>query len=236
MKRIALLCIISLLLSGCVDISDGFSGRVSEPAAETPSDEEIYKTYAFTALDNDFLAACFYIGDSVFAGLADSEILETRLTERIFAESGASVGNITETRFPSPSGDGYVDILTALVNEPPDDLIILLGTDDVATSNAESFTAGYLKLISLIRTFAPSVSITVLSIPPIVGENAAIIEFNAALKAAVDELRDSGVRYLDLDTELKNARGELKSRYALSDGVSLNTYGLYAILWRVCNT
>ena len=241
-KKFIILLLLTLFLSGCSDISHiGFSEvTTSENTAdgEVPSDEpEAYRVHTFYAKDEEFILTCVFIGDEFFKSLADSGILNSG---QVFAKEGAKAGNITELRFPLPTGDGEIGVLTALVNENPENIIILLGKNDIINSGAEVFADNYTALLTLIKTYRPDSLITVLSIPPAdvethVYNNEIISRYNLMLKSAVSGFRDGNIRFLNLDAELKNPQGRLKSLYAQSDGVSLTDAGMQAVLWAICN-
>jgi len=240
MFKKCLILIITLLLCGCKDITGNFSGG-EQTTAPPPNENETYTNYASFVQDEDFLLKSVFIGDSIFRDFADSGVLTTGL---VYAINGVKVGEITEKRFPLPSGDGEIDLLTALANEKPENVFILLGTNNAAVygmNGIEAFTNDYLHLITLIKTYSPQSSITALSITPVNKEregfdNMLIDAYNNALEAAISELRDEDVRFLCMNSELKNPQGMLKSRYGQSDGIHLTTSAYHAILWLICNS
>ena len=238
LEKAAVLLALSVCLCGCVDISGGgelpyFADTTDNPGSAVFSspdktdggEPEVYPTYTFYKKDEEFLSTCFFIGDSIFLALSGSGVLEPG---QVFANEGAKAADGIKT-----------DVLTALVNQNPANVIILLGTNDISVSDKETFCSDYKKLISIIKTYRPDTKITVLSITPVGKEangysNEIIDGYNAALKDAVKDLRGSGVRFIDLREELKNAQGELKSKYGRSDGIHLTEAAYYAILWRIC--
>jgi lysophospholipase L1-like esterase len=197
---------------------------------------ELYQTHIFTEENERFIESSIFIGDGIFGGFVSGGILRA---EQVFASDDTTASNAIEKRFPLPSDNSGIYLLTALVNQNPENVVILLGMNDILTSTAEEFCADYIKLISFIKTYCPDTIITVLSITPVRDEsdtdNYTIDEYNEALRAAVRGLRDSNVRFLDITDELKTSHGRLKSRYAQDDGVHLTTQGLYAVLWVICN-
>jgi lysophospholipase L1-like esterase len=241
MKRITILFIL-LILCGCSTLPE--FGIVTSDTAQTASltrspdepETEVYQTYTFTESDEIFLSSCIFIGDSLFGNLADSGLLRAG---QVLRDEGARVSDVTERRFIQGGAETY--LLTTLVNHAPENIIILLGMNDIAFSCSDEFTADYLRLISFIKTYCPDTVITVLSLPPVSREapgytNELVTEYNAALRTAIRELGDNTVRFLNLNIELGNSHGRLKSRFAADDGVHLTTQGLYAVLWAICNS
>ncbi|MCL2108777.1 MAG: hypothetical protein FWH20_05470 [Oscillospiraceae bacterium] len=262
-KKLFILLLLLLIISGCTDISNvglteppkisetsetSEASQVSEvsetpPTTDSPetSEPEIYRTHTFYLKDEKFLETCLFIGDSVMKGLADSGFLQS---ERVFADDTATPANIADLRFPIlpiQNDGGEIGVLTALVNENPDNIFMQFGRGDTANSERTQFTEDYLTFLTLVNTYRPDSVITVLSIPPVSIETAAlnnttIEDYNAALKAMVENLRSDNIRFLDLDTELKNPQGKLKRLYAQPDGASLTQAGNHAVLWVICNS
>jgi len=240
-KKIIFFILMTAVLSGCNALPEQriIQAPIHEIATANPDEPEteVYQNYTFSEDDELFLASCIFIGDSIFGNLTDIGILRA---EQVFFGNGLKVSDIANTRFPLPSGDGETYLLTALVNHNPENVILLLGTNDVTVTAPESFAAEYVKLISFIKTYCPDTIITVLSITPVNREsgnltNDIINEYNSIIRTALRELGDTNVRFLDLASELKNSHGRLKSRFAQDDGVHLTAQGLHAILWVICN-
>jgi hypothetical protein len=245
MIRIITIILILIFLSACSDLPEQLliSGNPAPPETagfpvETNPDipeTETYQTYTFSESDIAFLDTCFFIGDGIFANLTDSGLLKA---EQVFADDNATTLNITEIR--SPHNDGETYLLTALVNSNPENVIILLGMNDIKVLAADEFSALYTDFITFIRIYCPASVITVLSIPPVHREsqslnNTLITEYNEALRTAVREMQGENIRFLDLGAELKTSHGRLKSRFAQEDNTNLTTQGLYAVLWTLCN-
>ncbi|MCL2020087.1 MAG: GDSL-type esterase/lipase family protein [Oscillospiraceae bacterium] len=247
MPKKCVVLIILLFLCGCSSIPQGTISGVEEseslPDATLPEIEltETYINYTFSESDELFLSESVFVGDSIIRGLIDNGFLSD---ENVLAWGGVTVGEIMERMFPLPTGDGEVDLLTAIVNRKPENVFILLGTNNAALYGQDgigAFTEDYLRLISLIKTYSSETAITVLSITPVNIENERlnnelIGEYNNALDAAVAELRDENVRFLSLDEELKNSLGLLKTRYGQNDGVHLTAQAYRTILWTICDS
>lgn len=198
-------------LCSCADIS-----RRTLPASETTDapaiDGEEYKTYAFSQSDEEFLANAYFVGDKLALGL-----YEFGISENVFADAGLTPSGISG--FVLKNG---LDVKTSLINSDASVIVFFMNADGADGSGLTDY-------IKEIRAFLPESEVYALFSPPTVSYADG---YNAALERAVAEMGDSRVICVDINTELKNGSGGLKSLYSDEYG-NLTEKAYYAALWKL---
>jgi lysophospholipase L1-like esterase len=130
---------------------------------------------------------------------------------------------------------GVLSRLDEVLEGKPRKVILLVGTNDLATAVPDSqYLRHYRTILERIRTESPGTAITSLAILPINPgfpthfsyDNARVVGTNRQLKALVAEF--PGVRFLDLAPLLADDAGNLRREFT-ADGMHLNLDGYLAI-------
>lgn len=255
MKRFslsALLLTAAVLLSGCTNISDriltgteqgaeedyipGVGGDLlifntdgdgeSEPLA--PGTQSIYE---FSPQQESFISSCLFMGDSICSGFG-----VYGFSRSCYAKAGVAARNILDFTFDY---DGYqVGPLTTLVNSGAENLVFLMGTNDVNMVSAQEYADYYGDFLSKVEAACSGVNIYVISVPPVTEDsdfcyNYMLDELNHRLKDMTES--SSRVRhFIDAATLLKDDAGALRDIYSAGDGIHLSRAAYYAILHALC--
>lgn len=195
-------------LSSTADVSS--TGQENpEPAVNADFNKEFFKDDLF-------------IGDSIFTGLYLYQYLDR---ENVAAAVGytaysAQVNPFDDTFYSGTAVDYAKD-------KQPKHIIIMLGSNSLSPqTDMDDFVNGNRGLINSLKTACPNSTILVLSVPPITADsslasysmvtNTIIDNANTRLKALCSEL---GVKYYDINSELKDEDGYFSEKYAEADGM-----------------
>ena len=259
MKRfstLSALLTLALLLCGCTDISDrvitgtgqtdddyipgvggdllivetediGGSSDVQQP--QPPMED--YSSYSFSPVQEDFIASCLFMGDSICSGIGSYGF-----SGACYAKAGVAARNILEFTFDF--NDAQVGPLTALVNSGSKNLVFLMGTNDVNMVSVKEYTDYYDDFLTKVEASCPGVTIYVLSVPPVTEDsnfcyNYQLDDLNTALKYMIED-SNRPRHYIDCASLLKNDGGGLKEIYSAGDGVHLSRAAYYAMLYALC--
>lgn len=256
MKRLSLLSFgaaLALLICGCTDISDrvfntgpfddDYAGGVGgdllivdtdgengDPEQSQQSSDD-YSSYAFTPEQEDFIASCLFMGDSICSGLG-----AYGFSDNCYAKAGVAARNILEFSFDFYGSQ--VGPLTVLVNSGSKNLVFLMGTNDVNMVTAQDYVDCYDDFLSKVEAACPGVTVYVLSVPPITEDsnfcyNYELDELNRVLKEMTENSNRSR-HYIDCASLLKNSEGALRETYSAGDNVHLSRSAYYAILYALC--
>lgn len=197
--------------------------------------DETYSTYEFDDEDKIFLDNCIFVGDSVCKGLSHYGVVPVANT---LALGGVAARNIFEFAFDA--GDGTeVDLLTALVNANKASIVFFMGMNDVRMTTEDTYASNYKDLLTKTEAACPYSNIYVFSTSPLAADsdfttNDHIAKYNAAVKQMIEDSGNVRWKYVDIDPELTNSAGYLKSDYSGGDGLHLAQSAYYAILWQFC--
>ena len=241
-----------LLLSGCTNISDRVltgteqgaeedyipgvggdlliieTGEDGESEPLTPGAQSIYE---FSPQQESFISSCLFMGDSICSGFG-----VYGFSQHCYAKAGVAARNILEFTFDY---NGYqVGPLTTLVNSGAENLVFLMGTNDVNMVSAEEYAGFYGDFLSKVESACSGVNIYVISVPP-VSEDSDFC-YNYMLDELNDRLKDMTENssrprhYIDAAALLKDDAGALKEIYSAGDGIHLSRAAYYAILHALC--
>jgi|GEM_PF-3831299 len=223
--------IIPVVLCSCTDISGRVLPGVSEnsdysenseftessgnsessgAATERQTNGEEYKTYVFSQSDEDFLKSACFVGDGLVLGLR-----EFGFTDNIIADAGLTPSGINSVVMKNG-----LDVKTTLINTDSEDVVFFMKAD---SESADGFAA----FIKEVRAFLPEAMLYIMLAPPVTPGSAA---YNEALTSAVSAMRDNRVLCVDVNAELKNGFGKIKTLYADEYG-GLTEKAYYAALW-----
>ena len=133
-------------------------------------------------------------------------------------------------------GNTGLTIPKALKNAGAEYVIITIGVNGADSFRENQFKTYYLKLINAIKTESPNTKIILQSVFPVTKEysdrnigitNAGIDRINEWVKDIAEE---SGVKYLDTQSILKDENGAQKVEYNEDDGVHMNAQAYRLIL------
>jgi len=221
MRSAVLILLTVIALCSCTDISDRTLPETSSSAAPEKINGEEYKTYTFTQDDEAFIAGAYFVGDKLALGL-----YELGIAENVVADAGLTPSKISG--FVLSNG---LDVKTSLINSDAAVIVFFTqaGGDD---PNGSAELTDYIKEI---RAFLPESRVYALSSPPAPDKDSGFADaYNAALKQAVADMNDERVVFVDVNTELANDSGGLKSLYADEYG-NLTEKAYYAALWKLVN-
>ena len=253
MKRVSLSAVLltaALLLSGCTNISDRALTGTEQGAEEdyipgvggdlliieTGGDSEpptpgIQSIYEFSPQQESFISSCLFMGDSICSGFG-----VYGFSRNCYAKAGVAARNILEFTFDS--GGYQVGPLTTLVNSGAENLVFLMGTNDVNMVSAEEYANYYGDFLSKVESACSGVNIYVISVTPVTDEsdfcyNYMLDDLNDRLKA-MTESSSRPRHYIDAASLLKNDDGALRDIYSAGDGIHLSRSAYYAILHALC--
>ena len=133
-------------------------------------------------------------------------------------------------------GNTGLTIPKTLKNAGAEYVIITIGVNGADSFRENQFKTYYLKLINAIKTESPNTKIILQSVFPVTKEysdrnigitNAGIDRINEWVKDIAEE---SGVKYLDTQSILKDENGAQKVEYNEDDGVHMNAQAYRLIL------
>lgn len=243
-----LLVVGSLLIVLCLVLTVVFftaGPRTSDPADSTPENDGGSQTVTDTVTlpatpdaGKKYQDSIVFVGDSLTAHLIRSEKLTGgRDTKQVWRAENNMLNlnsEVTSAKIVYPETGDKLTIAEAAAQKKPEILIITLGTDwGVAYLNEKDFKSCYTELIKDIQKASPNTKIILQSIFPVTADcalldNAKIDNANKWVKAIA---ADTGCRYLDTQSVLKDDKNFLKAEYCnSSDGIHLHDAAYEVIL------
>lgn len=181
-----------------------------------------------------------FVGDSLTAHLINREVLTGgKTTQQVWKTENNMLNlnsEVTSAKIILPGTGELMTIAQAAKAAKPSILIITLGTDwGVSYLNETDFKACYSKLVNDIKAASPDTKIILQSIFPVTADcphpslsNDRIDNANKWVKAIAAE---TGCRYLDTQSVLKDENNCLKTEYCNSnDGIHLGANAYRVIL------
>ena len=207
---------------------------ITTPAAETeaetwPAQPAIADPGVLTPQQQEFINSCLFMGDSICLGFG-----VYGLVSHCTAKAGAAARNIEDFTFDS--GGSQVSPYTAIVNSGCNNLVFLMGTNDVNMESVNDYIQYYNSFLTRVEALAPGTNIYILSITPVTASstfcyNYQIDEFNEAIMTMTET---SSRRYVDVSSALKDSQGNLRQEYASDNSVHLTKDAYYQILAEFC--
>lgn len=199
------------------------------PAAKTDDNPQRLPD-SFTQAQKDFLDSCYFMGDSICAGLGFNGFVKN-----CSAKAGVAARNIEEFTFDSNGTE--VAPLTVLVNSGLNRFVFLMGSNDVNIESKEEYLKYYNSFLSKVEALCPYADIYILNIPPVTPDSAfcynyQIDEFNEKLKEI--EAPDTRRHYVNTAYYLKDQEGSLKQNYSSDNTVHITKDAYYALLLGFC--
>ncbi len=196
---------------------------------------ESYDSYTFDDVDQAFLSETVFVGDSICRGLSAYGIIDS---SQVLAQGNVGARSIFEYTFSY--GGSELELLTALVNSNPKNIVFSMGMNDVNMTSAEKFVENYTYILSMTASYLPDTRLIIAGITPVTEEsnftaNSKIRKYNEALMTMA-ESSEIPVTVVDMFDVLANSSDALKSNYHSGDGIHLSPAAYYAYLWKICQT
>ena len=227
--------------------ADDGSQTTGEPGAVTgtPTDSGAQPTAAPTVLGEtadagqEYIDKLTFLGDSTTYGLRYYKMLSggTDTTQVWTPTNGTLTLSYYATAtipYPAPGGT-EITIQEAARQAQPEYLVITLGVNGVSFMNEETFKDCYTKLIQNILEVSPDTKIICNSIYPVGRSYEYLADINndkitAANEWIKDVAAETGTRYSDTCSVLKDSEGWLRDDYQNGDYIHLNSDGFTAVL------
>lgn len=246
---IAGLLVLLLVLTGCLIAAMAPDTPVHTPSdtlnsefpVDAPSDDLIDDGVTLTKTPDagiEYQDRLTFVGDSLTAHLVNRGVLTGGTNTKQVWRSESNMINlnseVTSAKIIFPGTGEKMTIAEAAKEAKPSILIITLGTDwGVSYLGEEEFKDCYTKLVKQIQKASPQTTIVLQSIFPVTAacatlDNAKIDTANRWVRAIAAE---SGCRYLDTQSILKDENNCLKAEYCNSnDGIHLGKNAYEVIL------
>ncbi len=213
------------------DSKDESSEQESEPDSSQPDDSSADDdTPDYTIVDDDFADAVF-VGNSLTVGL---QMNSDKPQATFYATTGLNVSTIaTDTSILLDNG-GYGTVYDALGQKSFSRVYVMFGINELGWPYPDVFQKEYETALNKIKELQPGAVVYVQSILPvsslaqqnnIVFTNENVDKMNGYVKAAAE---NTGCVYLDVNSQFKDANGELPID-AATDGIHLKKD--YCLKW-----
>jgi len=208
LKKAAGIFSLIVCITACTDISGRELGSGTDGAGGNGPSGEEYKTYVFSESEEEFIKNACFVGDSLALGLG------RELGYNVIGDVDLTPSNIGE--FVMKNG---LDVKTALINSDAPTVVFFMKADSDSADELSVF-------IGEMRAFLPETEFFALYAPPLTDFADA---FNESLKSKTD------IRSADINTELKNDGGRIKSLYTDEYG-ELTAKAYQAALWKLADS
>ncbi len=186
-------------------------------------------------MGEEYISSLTFLGDSTTYGLKTYEMLKDgKETKQLWAAENATLtlSDILTKKIIYPESGDQMTIAEAAALAKPEYLVITLGVEGLLKIEEEDFKSEYTSLIEAIQTTSHDTKIIIQSIFPAASDfkttNAQIDIANAWVREVAE---NTGVRYLDTQSVLKNESGDLDPKYDNGGtGISLNDTGFAVVL------
>ncbi len=185
-----------------------------------------------------YIDSLTFLCDSALIGLRDYGLLSGGAANT--QVWGSSAGNIPAAdigqciiKYP---GDGSeISAVTAAAAVQPSILVISLGSDSLASTTREDFITNYTTLVTGIQAASPGTRIICCSVTGIsatyAGSDGLTVDLISQANEWITQVcADTGVYYADVASAVSDSSGVLFQEVAASNGKTLNSAGLSAVL------
>lgn len=181
--------------------------------------------------DDSYFDDCVFIGDSITYGLSSYGVIPS---SNVLASVSMSIARAETEKIDTSFGS--MTVLEALGEINPKNIYIMLGSNGAAYTSPADMYQNYQAFLNKIRTACPDSELYIISAPPVTRnkensaespiKNADLDELNSKLLGYADA---NGVRYLDLNSALKDDTGCMPDNYAENDGMhfKFSTYSIF---------
>ena len=181
----------------------------------------------------DYVNSIIFLCDSTFIGLRDLSIVDA---SQVWGSSSGSlpIDKLLEQNIKFPNDGSEISPENAAMVIKPKILVIAIGTDNLASTDEDTFISNYNTLIRNIRLASPDTQIICCGLPSISEEYSGKDGLTVSIMSDGNDwiklvCRDTGAYFLDVQEALSESV-QLLARYASSNGRSLNRAGLQTFL------
>ncbi|MBE6538772.1 MAG: hypothetical protein E7671_04865 [Ruminococcaceae bacterium] len=190
-------------------------------------------------MGQEYIDSLIFLGDSTSYGLKAYKMLkDEKNTKQVWTTKTAtlSLGDILTKKIVYPNTGKEMTIAEAAALAKPEYLVITLGIEGVTFLDEDAFKAQYTSLVEAVKVASPETKIMLQSIFPVASSFKTTDKLNNPLvdKAngwVLSIAENTGVRYLDTQSVLKDENGALNPKYDNGgNGINLNDTGFNAVL------
>ncbi len=181
----------------------------------------------------EYVSGLTFLVDSTFIGLRDLGMVGAN---QVWGSSTGTLrmGNLPTATIRFPNDGSEISPASAAMVIQPDILIIGIGSDGLADVDENTFITNYDNLIKEIKTASPDTIIVCCGLPSVIPGYSGGDGLNMSLVSDGNDwvqfvCRDTGSYFLSVQEELSESV-QLLTRFAASNGKSLNRNGLEAFL------
>lgn len=231
-SALAVALIITLLLSFALSRTNGCNEE-NEPEKNEPS---IPSSSSSAVLEETSDMGQAYIDSMIFFGDSNTDHMRSygvlsggRDTKQVWSTASHTVtlnSEITNVKIIYPETGEEMTVPAAAALKKPEYLVISLGTNGVATLSESQFKYCYKKLINAVKEASPNTKIIVQSIYPVTSSYTGFSneKINAANVWILDVAKETGVKYVDTASVLKDENGAMQESFNSDhlDGYHIN--------------
>lgn len=238
-SALAVALIIALMLSFALSRTSGCNGEkdpnTDGPSLPSSSDAVLDET---EDMGQEYIDSMIFFGDSNTDHLRSYEMLKGgRNTTQVWSTESQTVtlnSEITNVKIIYPETGAQMTVPEAAALKKPEYLVISLGTNGVSTLTESQFKYCYKKLISAVKEASPNTKIIVQSIYPVTSWYTGFSneKINAANEWLLEIAEETGVKYADTASVLKDTNGSLDESFNSDheDGYHVNREAYEKIL------
>ena len=231
-SALAVALIITLLLSFAIG---RMRGDENPPESEK-NEPSIPSSAPSTMLEETADKGQSYIDSMIFFGDSNTDHMRSygvlsggRDTKQVWSTASHTVtlnSEITNVKIIYPETGEEMTVPAAAALKKPEYLVISLGTNGVSTLSESQFKYCYKKLINAVKEASPNTKIIVQSIYPVTSWYTGFSndKINAANEWLLAVAKETGVRYVDTASVLKDTNGAMKESFNSDhmDGYHIN--------------
>lgn len=179
-------------------------------------------------MGQDYIDSIVFLGDSTTYGLAYYDVVDD---SQVWTPASGTLSLFLWSVAKVVYEDGTeLTIAEAVSKKQPEYMVITLGVNGVATMDEAAFKSDYTNLVEAIKTASPDTKIILNSIYPVTAaypESTGITneKILAANKWVQKIAEDTGCKYLDSASVLKDENGFMPSSISNDNQLHLNTDG-----------
>ena len=203
-----------------------------EETTDAPVEEAEFNPILETSpvADSDYMLKSLIIGDSRVVQIREKDQLNEIHT---LVQQPLTLQEVASGQMTHPT-TGEITNLEAVINEVhPENIYLMLGTDDLNSYDQAAFTSTYSTIIGIIRQIDSNINIIIVPILPMSAEYSSAnipngISLTDVNNSLLNLAKEQKVYYLDAYAQLAGEDGMLNTMYDDGDGVTLNNAGAQA--------
>ncbi|MCR5733872.1 MAG: SGNH/GDSL hydrolase family protein [Lachnospiraceae bacterium] len=201
-----------------------YEGKVENDEIKNAEENKEITSSAILTYNEDngfgYLNNCVFLGDSRTVGMVNYRYISD---EDALAKVGVAHTDVERITFSQNSGKQYT-VKQFLASCAKDVVFVCYGVNGMDSIPEDKYKQSYTTLVDDIISWAPKSTIVLMAIWPVDDngtykgkvKNEWIDKYNEFLLNLAEE---KGIRYLDVDTVLKNENGSIKAEYDGGDGL-----------------